>query len=137
VIGGAVSTVFSLAEQITLAPIFLSEYITSTSLIAAHGSLNVLSVIFPGSNDAAFSLASIINLVRREWTQPSNQNLPLRHYGITQTARAIVAWVALQGVTQEWQERRWLRHLREIRVKDLPENTQNVLRRRYTGTIPI
>ncbi|KAF8239461.1 alpha/beta-hydrolase [Tricholoma matsutake] len=130
VIGGALSTAFSLAEQITLAPIFLSEYITSTSLIAAHGSINVLSIIFPGSSDASFSLASIINLVRREWKQPHDERLPAKHYGITQIARAIIAWVALQGVTQEWQERRWFHYLREIHVRELPENSRSILRRR-------
>lgn len=130
VISEAVSSAFSLAEQIILAPVFLSEYITSTSLIAAHGSINVLSIIFPGSNDASFSLASIINLVRREWKQPSDDGLPAGHYGITQIARAIVAWVALQGVTQEWQERKWFRHLREIHVKEFSENYRSVHGRR-------
>ena len=98
VVAGAVSTVFSLAEQLTLAPIFISEYITSTSIIAAHSSINVLSVIFPGSSEASFSLASFINLVKREWNDPpEGHSLPERQYGITQVARAIVAWVALQG----------------------------------------
>ncbi|KAG5642612.1 hypothetical protein DXG03_002482 [Asterophora parasitica] len=128
VIGGAVSTVISLAEQITLAPIFLSEYITSTSLIAAHSSINVLSVIFPGSSDASFSLASFINLVRREWS--AGENGPEKRYGITQIARAIVAWVALQGVTQEWQERIWFKHLKEIHVNDTTENVRRPLSRK-------
>lgn len=120
VLGGAVTTVLSLAERITLAPIFLSEYATSTSLIAAHSSINVLSVIFPGSSDASFSLASFITLVRREWSEPAvGESIPEKQYGITQIARAIVAWVSLQGVTQEWQEKRWLKHLREIHVEEV------------------
>ncbi|KAK1227266.1 hypothetical protein PQX77_009753 [Marasmius sp. AFHP31] len=119
VVGGAVSTVLSLAEQITLAPIHLSEYITATSLLAAHSSINVLSVIFPGSSEASFSLASFITLVKREWSEPTDGGcLPSKQYGITQVGRAIVAWVALQGVTQEWQEKRWMKHLREITVND-------------------
>ncbi|KAG6888627.1 hypothetical protein C0995_006871 [Termitomyces sp. Mi166 len=122
IVGGAVSTAISFAEHLTLAPIFLSEYITSTSLIAAHSSINVLSVIFPGSSDASFSLASFITLVWREWTDPSDPNTPTKRYGITQIARAIVAWVALQGVTQEWQEKVWLKHLREIRVNEATES---------------
>ncbi|CAA7259566.1 unnamed protein product [Cyclocybe aegerita] len=122
VFGLAVSTVLTLAEQITLAPIHLSEYITSTSLLAAHSSINVLSVIFPGSSDASFSLASFIGLVRREWnTQANDENLPEKQYGLTQVARAIVGWVALQGVTQEWQEKRWFKSLKEIDVKDVPK----------------
>ncbi|KAF8628163.1 hypothetical protein AX17_006033 [Amanita inopinata Kibby_2008] len=123
-LGGAVSTAISLAEQITLAPIHLSEYITATSLLAAHSSINVLSVIFPGSSDASFSLASFITLVKREWMEPpSAGELPERQYGITQVARAIVAWVALQGVTQQWQEQTWFKYLREIDVKDAPPST--------------
>ncbi|KAG6830952.1 hypothetical protein H0H92_013663 [Tricholoma furcatifolium] len=128
-LAGAVLSVVSLAEQITLAPIFLSEYITSTSLIAAHSSINILSVIFPGSSDASFSLASFITLVRREWSSPMDTNIPTKRYGIAQIARAIVAWVALQGVTQEWQEKIWLKHLREIHVKE-PTDVRTTLSRK-------
>ncbi|PPQ68657.1 hypothetical protein CVT24_005388 [Panaeolus cyanescens] len=130
VFGNAVSTVLTLAEQITLAPIHLSEYITSTSLLAAHSSINVLSVIFPGSSDASFSLASFIDLVRREWNQPADgENLPETQYGITQVARAIVAWVSLQGVTQEWQEQRWFKHLKELNVKEAPKTHPPLVRK--------
>jgi sn1-specific diacylglycerol lipase len=126
-----VSTVLRLAEQITLAPIFFGEYITSTSLIAAHSSINVLSVIFPGSSEASFSLASFITLVKREWNEPLHgENLPEKQFGLTQIARAIVAWVALQGVTQEWQEKRWLQSLREIHVKDIPRGFDSLRARR-------
>jgi sn1-specific diacylglycerol lipase len=126
-----VSTVLRLAEQITLAPIFFGEYITSTSLIAAHSSINVLSVIFPGSSEASFSLASFITLVKREWNEPLHgENLPEKQFGLTQIARAIVAWVALQGVTQEWQEKRWLQSLREIHVKDIPKGFDSLRARR-------
>ena len=125
------STVLRLAEQITLAPIFFGEYITSTSLIAAHSSINVLSVIFPGSSEASFSLASFITLVKREWNEPLHgENLPEKQFGLTQIARAIVAWVALQGVTQEWQEKRWLQSLREIHVKDIPKGFDSLRARR-------
>lgn len=117
--GGAISSLISLAEQATLAPIHLGEYITSTSVLAAHSSINVLSVIFPGSSEASFSLASFITLVKREWNSGSDiDNSPQTQYGITQVARAIVAWVALQGVTQEWQEDQWFKYLREIHVRD-------------------
>ncbi|KAJ4471992.1 hypothetical protein J3R30DRAFT_3522460 [Lentinula aciculospora] len=117
VVGSVVSAAIGLAEQLTLAPIHLGEYITSTSVIAAHSSVNVLSVIFPGSHEASFSLASFITLVKREWAQPiDGENLPEKKYGPTSIARAVVAWVALQGVTQEWQERRWFKFLKEIEV---------------------
>lgn len=122
--------VLTFAEQITLAPIHLSEYITSTSLIAAHSSINVLSAILPGSSEASFSLASFITLVRREWTEPIfGENIPDKQYGITQVGRAIVAWVALQGVTQEWQEKRWFKYLKEIPVKDAPKAFDTLPRR--------
>lgn len=124
VLGGAVATAISLAEQLTLAPLHIGEYITSGSLLAAHSSINILSVIFPGSSEASFSLVSFITLVKREWNDPNSSiHLPSRKFGFTEMARAIVAWVALQGVTQEWQEKDWLKHLREIRVEDhVPES---------------
>jgi sn1-specific diacylglycerol lipase len=129
VIGGAVATAITLAEQLTLAPLNFGEYITSGSLLAAHSSINVLSVIFPGSSEASFSLASFITLVKREWNDPEfSSNLPDRKFGLTEVARAIVAWVALQGVTQEWQEQIWLKSLKEIKVEDHPQETIRRLR---------
>lgn len=122
VFGTAVSTVLTIAEQITLAPLQLSEYITSTSLVAAHSSINVLSVIFPGSSDASFSLASFIDLVRREWA--AGEHMPANQFGITQISCAIVGWCALQAVTQEWQEQRWFKYLREIDVKEPPKTSR-------------
>ncbi|KZT20637.1 alpha/beta-hydrolase [Neolentinus lepideus HHB14362 ss-1] len=114
-LGGAVSSAISLVEQIALAPIALGETITSTSVIAAHSSISVLSAIFPGSDEASFSLASIVELVRREWNDPLlREYLPEEKYGVTDIARALVAWSALQGVTKEWQEKRWFKYLREI-----------------------
>ncbi|KAJ7087313.1 hypothetical protein B0H15DRAFT_843485 [Mycena belliarum] len=136
--GGALSTVLSLAEHIALAPIFLSEYITSTSLLAAHSSINLLSAIIPGSSEASFSLSSFITLVKRELTQPAaGESLPTKQFGITQLARAIVAWVALQGVTQEWDEKRWLENMREIHVKDVPKSFESIMRARRGSRIRV
>ncbi|KAJ7163837.1 hypothetical protein C8R43DRAFT_988885 [Mycena crocata] len=138
VVGGAISTVLSLAEQIALAPIFFSEYITSTSLLAAHSSINVLSAIIPGSSEASFSLSSFITLVKRELKEPAaGESLPVKQFGITQLARAIVAWVALQGVTQEWDERRWLEHMREIHVKDAPKSFESIMRARRGSRVRV
>jgi hypothetical protein len=65
---------------------------------------------------------SFIDLVRREWSQQADDgSLPKKQYGITQVARAIVGWVVLQGVTQQWQERRWLKYLKEMDIKDPPK----------------
>ncbi|KAG5220540.1 lipase class [Salix suchowensis] len=122
VLGGAVTTVISLAEQITLAPLHLGEYITTTSLLAAHGSIN---------SEASFSLASFISLVKREWNSPTNSAyLPTTQFGIIQVAKAIVGWVALQGVTQEWQEKRWFKSLREINVNDNRRSMSTIRQRR-------
>ncbi|KAH7921707.1 alpha/beta-hydrolase [Leucogyrophana mollusca] len=119
VIEGAVSTAITFAERLTLAPIFFGEYISSASLRAAHSSIDILSVIFPGSSEASFSLASFITLVKREWDSPGfTANMPDKRYGLTEVVRALVAWVALQGVTQEWQEKRWFNYLQEIQVYD-------------------
>ncbi|KAF7331674.1 Lipase class 3 [Mycena kentingensis (nom. inval.)] len=131
IVGGAVSTVLSVAEAIALAPIFFSEYITSTSLLAAHSSINLLSQIIPGSSEASFSLSSFLTLVRRELNNPpAGESLPEKQFGITQIARGIVAWVALQGVTQEWDEKRWLKHMIEIPVKDVPKSFESIMRAR-------
>ncbi|KAJ7667515.1 hypothetical protein DFH06DRAFT_1085057 [Mycena polygramma] len=139
VVGGAISTVLSFAEQIALAPIFFSEYITSTSLLAAHSSINLLSAIIPGSSEASFSLSSFITLVKRELKNPAaGESLPEKHnFGITQIGRAVIAWVALQGVTQEWDEKRWLEHMREIHVKDVPKSFESIMRARRGSRIRV
>ncbi|OAX40588.1 alpha/beta-hydrolase [Rhizopogon vinicolor AM-OR11-026] len=119
VLEGAVATAITFAERLTLAPIYVGEYISSASLRAAYGSIDILSIIFPGSSEASFSLASFIDLVKREWDLPgSHEHIPGRKYGITEVARALVAWVALQGVTHEWQEQNWFPYLREIQFHD-------------------
>ncbi|KAG0695787.1 hypothetical protein DFH29DRAFT_954100 [Suillus ampliporus] len=128
VLEGAVSSAFTFAERLTLAPIYVGEYISSASLRAAYGSIDVLSVIFPGSSEASFSLASFIDLVKREWDHPgSHEHIPGRRYGVTEVARALVAWVALQGVTHEWQEQSWFPYLREIQFHD-PSTAHNLKR---------
>ncbi|KAJ6463222.1 hypothetical protein C8R47DRAFT_1157490 [Mycena vitilis] len=139
VVGGAISSVLSFAEQIALAPIFFSEYITSTSLLAAHSSINLLSAIIPGSSEASFSLSSFITLVKRELKNPAaGESLPENHnFGITQIGRAVIAWVALQGVTQEWDEKRWLEHMREIHVKDVPKSFESIMRARRGSRIRV
>ncbi|KAJ7265924.1 hypothetical protein B0H12DRAFT_1100137 [Mycena haematopus] len=138
VAGGALSSVLSFAEQMALAPIYFSEYISSTSLLAAHSSINLLSMIIPGSSEASFSLSSFITLVRRELKQPAaGASLPAKQFGVTQVARAIIAWVALQGVTQEWDEKRWLENMREIHVKDVPKSFESVMRARRGSRIRV
>ena len=119
VLEGAVTTAITFAERLTLAPIYVGEYISSASLRAAYGSIDLLSTIFPGSSEASFSLASFIDLIKREWDLPgSHEHIPGRRYGVTEVARALVAWVALQGVTHEWQEQNWFPYLREIQFHD-------------------
>jgi sn1-specific diacylglycerol lipase len=121
VLEGAVTSAISFAERLTLAPIYVGEYISSASLRAAYSSIDILSIIFPGSSEASFSLASFIDLVKREWDNPGlHEHIPGRKYGITEVARALVAWVALQGVTQEWQEQNWFPYLREIQFHEPP-----------------
>ncbi|KAG1875384.1 hypothetical protein DFJ58DRAFT_872584 [Suillus subalutaceus] len=111
VLEGAVVSAITFAERLTLAPIHVGEYISSASLRAAYSSIDMLSVIFPGSSEASFSLASFIDLVKREWDHPgSHEHIPGR--------RALVAWVALQGITHEWQEQSWFPYLREIQFHD-------------------
>lgn len=119
VLENAVASAITFAERLTLAPIYVGEYISSASLRAAYGSIDILSIIFPGSSEASFSLASFIDLVKREWDHPGlHEHIPGRRYGITEVARALVAWVALQGVTHEWQEQNWFPYLREIQFHD-------------------
>lgn len=139
VLGGAVASAITFAERLTLAPIYVGEYISSTSLRAAYSSIDMLSIIFPGSSEASFSLASFIDLVKREWDHPgSHEHIPGRRYGITEVARALVAWVALQGITHEWQEQSWFPYLREIQFHDpstAPHLKHTPLRVRVTSDV--
>ena len=98
----AVSTVFSLAEHVALASILIGKMLTSTGLVAAESSIYVLSAIFPGSDEASFSLASLVALVRREWNEPALwEQLQQRRHGILEIGKAPIVWGALKGVTYE------------------------------------
>jgi sn1-specific diacylglycerol lipase len=46
------------------------------------------------------------------------EHLPEEEYSVTETARALVAWGALQAVTAGWKEKEWMKHLREIGVSE-------------------
>ncbi|KAI0772559.1 alpha/beta-hydrolase [Trametes elegans] len=124
-LGGAVSSAISAVEFVALAPILLGETITSTSLVAAHSSLSMLTTIFPGSDEASFSLASFVGLVRREWNEPAeSEGLPEERYGVGEVLRALAGFAALQGVTSEWQEKRWFKYMKEVPVYNEPHTAQ-------------
>ncbi|GBE78954.1 alpha/beta-hydrolase [Sparassis crispa] len=118
-LGGAVSSAISSIETLALAPILIGESLTSTSLVAAQSTLSVLDTIFPGSDEASFSLASFVGLVRREWAEPADfDGLPEERFGLAETMGALAAWATLQGVTNEWHERQWFKNMTEIPVND-------------------
>lgn len=124
VLSSAVASTLSVIEQITMAPILISESLTSTSFTAAIGSLDLISTIMPGGEEATFSLGSFIQLVRREWADPAGKHfLPEKRYSVLQVAKALAAWATLQGLTHEWQEKQWSRYLREIHLHDSPPSS--------------
>jgi hypothetical protein len=128
-LGAAVATAFSIAEQVALAPILIGETITSASLVAAQSSIDALSALFPGSDEASFSLASFVTLVKREWNEPVlKDHLPEKRYSVTEIGKALIAWAALQSVTYDWQEQCRLKHLREI-TENVPEQRGGVRQR--------
>ena len=117
VLSDAVASTLSVIEQITLAPILISESLTSTSFTAAIGSLDLVCAIMPGGKEATFSLYSFIQLVRREWTDPVGKHfLPEKRYSVLQVAKALVAWATLQDLTHGWQEKQWSPYLRRIHL---------------------
>ncbi|KAA1465915.1 alpha/beta-hydrolase [Dentipellis sp. KUC8613] len=117
--GSAVASAITAVEQLALLPILLGESLTSASIVAAYSSINALTAIFPGSDEASFSLASFITLVQREWNEPAlHEHLPEEKYGVTEVARALVGWGALQGVTHDWQVKKWMKYMHEIPFHD-------------------
>ncbi|EIN10153.1 alpha/beta-hydrolase [Punctularia strigosozonata HHB-11173 SS5] len=125
-LSSALDSALGFAESLALLPILIGESVTSTSLVAAHSSVNVLAALFPGSDEASFSLASFVTLVRRHWAaeDAKNMHLPEESYGMGEVAAALVAWGALQGVTAEWAEKRWMSAMREIHVANEPHNDE-------------
>ena len=100
----------NLAEKITMVPMKIGQSITSTSLVAASGSIDVLSSIF-GTHEASFSLGEFVTLVRREWNSPMMADqLPedKEKYSVLAVARALIAWAALQRATSGHHVAKWL-----------------------------
>lgn len=134
-LSSAVVSTLSVIEQITLAPILISESLTSTSFTAAIGSLDHISTIMPGGEEATFSLRSFIQLVRREWTDPVGKHfLPEKRYSILQVSKALAAWATLQDLTHEWQEKQWTSSLREIHLRDPSPSNADPLQSRACET---
>lgn len=120
------ASTLSIIEQITLAPILISESLTSTSFTAAIGSLDLVPTVMPGGEEATFSLRSFIQLVQREWSDPVAKHfLPEKRYSVLQIAKALTAWATLQDLTHEWQERQWSSCLREIHLHDSPPSDRD------------
>ncbi|KIY73181.1 alpha/beta-hydrolase [Cylindrobasidium torrendii FP15055 ss-10] len=120
-LGGAVEELMSFIEHIALAPIFLGEYITATSITMAHSAVNILAVIIPGGHEASFSFVAFRGLLVQEWAVDGAAQ-PSKPYNPIQIARGIFGWISLQGVTQEWQEDNFFKHLKEIRVRDAADD---------------
>lgn len=113
------------AEQLVLVPIFVGESLTSASLIAAYSSIDALSSLFPGSQETSFSIASFINLMRNDWSNPElGEHLPEEHFSVGEAARALFAWGTLQAVTYDWQVTQWSKHLSEIPREDPTPTTR-------------
>jgi len=105
-----VTSGIDLAEKITMVPMRIGQSITSTSLVAASGSIDVLSSIF-GTHEASFSLGEFVTLVRREWNSPMMADqLPedKEKYSVLAVARSLVAWAALQRSTSDHHVAKWL-----------------------------
>jgi sn1-specific diacylglycerol lipase len=140
ILSNSISSAISFTEKLALLPLELGEGLTSASIVAAHGAINTLAQLFPGSDDASFSLVSFVQLVRKERTQPvMKDHLPedTEEYGVAETTRALVAWGALQSVTVGWKERQWMKHMREIDVHDVDEDKSEPKRERKESRIRV
>lgn len=114
-----VTSGIDLAEKITTVPMMIGQSITSTSLVAASGSIDVLSSIF-GTHEASFSLGEFVTLVRREWNSPMMaEQLPenKEKYSVLAVARALIAWAALQRSTSDHHVAKWLDAMEPIPVE--------------------
>ncbi|KAI0250528.1 hypothetical protein BJV78DRAFT_1376372 [Lactifluus subvellereus] len=115
----ATNAIIAAAEKLALVPISIGESLASASLIAAYSSIDALSSLFPGGEDAPFSIASFINLMRNDWNNPElGEHLPEERFSVTEAARALFAWGTLQGVTYDWQVAKWSKCLSEIPRED-------------------
>ncbi|KAH9978235.1 hypothetical protein BGW80DRAFT_1286519 [Lactifluus volemus] len=111
---------FAASEQLALVSIAVGESLTSAALIAAYSSIDALSSLFPGGEEASFSIASFIHLMRNDWNNPElGEHLPEEHFSVTEAARALFAWGSLQSVTYDWQVAKWSMYLSEIPREDL------------------
>jgi sn1-specific diacylglycerol lipase len=115
-----VTSGIDVAEKVTMVPMRIGQSITSTSLVAASGSIDVLSSIF-GTHEASFSLGEFVTLVRREWSSPvMADQLPedKEKYSVLAVARALVAWAALQRATSDHHVAKWLDAMEPIPAEE-------------------
>jgi sn1-specific diacylglycerol lipase len=114
VLGLAVSSAFGIAESIAIGSIMLGERAASASFEAAQDSVDLLAGLF-GNDEASFSLAAFGQLVRREWNNPVlAEHLPEKRYKLSSMIQALMAWAAIQKVTQFYTEIQWFQFVREV-----------------------
>jgi sn1-specific diacylglycerol lipase len=119
VLGLAVSSAFGIAESIAIGSIILGERIASATFETAYDSVNLLSGLFE-NDEASFSLAAFGQLVRREWNNPvMAEHLPEKRYNLSSMIQALMAWAAIQKVTQFHTEIQWFQFIRELSKDEL------------------
>lgn len=110
-------------ESLSLLPILLGESIASTSFDAVFNLLDE-------NEEASFSLATFVTMVRDEWEEHGRAGR-----SITEVARAVAAWAAIQGFTKQWSEERWLKSTVELTHHDFtpPDRADVDTQSRRTG----
>lgn len=125
ILATSITSSLNLIEQLALLPLDIGQAVASTSLTLASSSIDVLTSMF-GTNEASFSLAEFVTLVRREWNDPVlKDRLPADKdkYGVISVGKALIAWAALQCATRGWHEDRWRANMREIGNEEWTEVT--------------
>lgn len=121
VLSNAVVSTLSIIEQITLAPILISESLTSTSFIAGIGSLDLISAIIPGGGKKRHFPWAVLSS-----SSVGKHFLPEKRYIFGDRGRK--SRCRPQGLTREWQEKRRSPYLRKIYLQKPSPSEMNPLR---------
>ena len=93
-------------ECLSLLPILVGESIASTSLDA-------VSNLFDANDETPFNLEMFITMIRCEWAEHERAGR-----SVTEVARAVAAWAAIQCFTKQWSEERLLKGAVELTRSD-------------------
>ncbi|PRP81139.1 hypothetical protein PROFUN_01973 [Planoprotostelium fungivorum] len=119
IIISSVVKVFDVVESIGLSIIEAGSFLLSILFNIVGSTVDAMDQLFGNDEASSRALTAFVEMASREWNNPRHSHTFGGTKSITfyQTARALTAWAALQSVTSDYYEARFIPELEEIDLR--------------------